>query len=152
MSFNLHPDMRHVQKNMQNRKTLVVLTTLPTRWRLFNWVSSFGHASVAQAVECWALHLVGGVVTTTRVWGLNPEEVFPIWTWNKFVVMYRLISTKINDLLADWLNLCEWSHCLLTGRPTDWLIHWLIGRLVLLIRSFVDCTWLVGLLVDLSRV
>ncbi len=39
-----------------------------------NWACSLGHASLAQKVECWSLHLVGGVATTTRVSGLNPEE------------------------------------------------------------------------------
>ncbi len=29
---------------------------------------------MAQEVECWTLHLVGGVATTAEVWGLNPEE------------------------------------------------------------------------------
>ena len=34
----------------------------------------YGHVSVPQEVECRTLHLVGSVATTTRVWGLNPEE------------------------------------------------------------------------------
>ncbi len=38
------------------------------------WVCSFGHVSLAQEVECWTPHLVGGVATSTRIWGLNLEE------------------------------------------------------------------------------
>ena len=38
-----------------------------------NLARSFGHISVAQEIECSTLNLVGGVATTIRVWGSNPE-------------------------------------------------------------------------------
>ena len=49
---------------------------------------------MAQEVECWTLHLVGGVVTTTRVWGLNPEEAG---------LRFKVIFGNVTDL-ADLFN------------------------------------------------
>ena len=47
---------------------------MPRRHMQSNWTCSFGHVSVAQEVECWTLHLVGGVGTPTWVSGSNPGD------------------------------------------------------------------------------
>ena len=43
----------------------------------FKWetpASSGFEPQILVLVECWTLHLVGGVATSTRVWDSNPEE------------------------------------------------------------------------------
>ena len=52
---------------------------------------------MAQEVECWTLHLVGGVATTTRVYGSNPEEAgVSHLNLKLFVVVYVVTFIEIN--------------------------------------------------------